>query len=281
MADFTDVGSVITNFSDGLVQYAPQIKIALLVFCGLLFVINLRYIVWGTQALIMSMLGYKKLIVVGNDKTFRAVWVDFREDYKLYKEKAYIIDKTEIYHNEYGEPVVLYPQDFTEPVEFKSYKKYVWVDKRTGLPLKDKDGNYVDKLSIKEYVSFHYHKELNEEFKRIEDLIQPTLLDNVVRKQVTITDVMFPSKLLESKRGIDSSLTANVIVRRMKIDSIGWIQKYWRYVMIFGIVVMLLSLVTFALTYGNSQTLDKVLKGISDLSIQLKALLPKTVVTGG
>ena len=274
MAGVEDVGGIISGFGNSLIAHQTEFKYGLLGIMVFLFGINLKYIIKGTEAFFMTnFAGKKKMSVIGNDKTKRSMWVDFREDFKIYSEKAYIHDKNSIIINEFGEQEEVFVQDYTEPVEFKPYKKYVWVDKKTNEPLRDKDGKYVTRLNFLEFVAFKYRKEINEEFKKIEDLVQPTLIDNVVAKETKITSVLFPMKITDHKKGIDTQLTASVIVRRMKIDALGWLSKYWKQVMLFGIIVMVGTLVIFALTYGNGTKLDEISKLLQTVASNTNKLL--------
>jgi len=239
-----------------------------------LIMINIKYMRAGTEAFIYGRLfGYNKMVILGNDGKERVMWVDFKSDYTISCDRAYVHDPKEIINDEFGNKKLVYTQDFTEPVHHVPFKKYVYVDKATKEPIKDAKGFYATAKNILMIATKQYDKRVTEEFKKMGDFIQPKNLENVIPQEYEISSVMYPTKVKDSKRGIDSAITADIIVRRMKIEFLTFIEKNWRPITIFGAVVVFGTLGVLAMVYGQSKVLDDILLKLADISTNVKAVV--------
>lgn len=214
------------------------------------------YIAESFRAIDAERKGLQKIVIVGNDNKLRPYNVDYRNDYFMEKgsdkDKLRVLENHSYYLDEFGKKVTYYHQDGTEPIGFFRQEKFFYVDKKTGEFLKDKYGNYLNKVGVIQYLKKQYVMELPE-FLKDEDIkkelnkyVELKFLDEIKGNKVTL-----PLKIGDGPQGTDASQTADVINRHLELETLGFWKKYLPMAVAAVLVITVLILIAAGLGYTN------------------------------
>lgn len=214
------------------------------------------YIAESFRAIDAERKGLQKIVVVGNDNKLRPYNVDYRNDYFMEKgadkDKIRVLENHSYYLDEFGKKVTYYHQDGTEPIGFYRQEKFFYKDLKTGEFLKDKYGNYLNKVGVLNYLKNKYELAQfdflkDEECEKILKLYcEKKFLDEINGNKIT-----FPLKIGDGPQGTDASQTADIINRHLELENISFWKKYLPMAMAVVIVITILLLLSAGLGYSN------------------------------
>ena len=289
MADFlAGYVDMFKGIGQALIAYWPYIKIMLIFVCIAIFVMIRSYIQEGLQCIIYNrMQGMGKHKIKCNDGKIREYWCNLNEDCILREVKgtntarAFMNNHKRISIDRHGIRCLYFTQDFSGPCNFVPYKKYVYADKKTGELLKDKNGNYVNHLSIVDLIKNRYAEQIMPEIKNYTEFVQPKLIDNVVPKinesskgKELIVGPLYPNEIMDNEDGMDNMLLADLIVRKTKIDTMAFINKYWDYIRIGGIIIGACSVITLILVWNQGSNFTKIMQVLAQIKDYVSGAIP-------
>lgn len=220
------------------------------------------YLLESFKSIWRDMYKMKKIAIIGKDGVIRTYNVNFnKEDFIMINDKKfYALSKKNFYHDWFGEKIYFYNVDGTEPISFKPYKKYIYVDKISREPLMDSKGNYATSLNWLQIASKKYEKQISDTAKKAEEFIDKGLMEEVTG--ITIRE---PNPIGNELEGAEPALTGDIINQYLRVQSIGFLKKYWQIIVMCVILILIMVIAGIYFSYRSNA-------GIDQLRVQLTSL---------